>query len=132
VIQSSDHPELGDRALVLVEVAEEPRRAQLFDLAHHLAERRKLVERDARLQHRGECVQLALGRRPPLPAGSGVAIPGVRKAAEARTPAVAVRREHRADATVPIGVRAHDDAVRPGAGEHGLARFDREAVDGGA
>ena len=50
--QSSDHAELGDRTLVLVEAVEQTRQAPLLHLARHLLKLRQLVEGDARLEHR--------------------------------------------------------------------------------
>ena len=57
-----------------------------------------VVDRDAGLQHRRERAQLALGGPARRVAGAGVAVPGAGEAREAGAPAVAVRREHRADA----------------------------------
>jgi hypothetical protein len=104
----------------------------LLRLARHVLKLGKLVQGDARLQHRGERMQLTIGGRPRTPAGAGVAIPGVSEAREAGAAAVAVSGEHRAHAALPVRVRAHDDSVRLDAREHRLARFERKAVDGSA
>src|SRR5919197_2265924 len=132
-IQSSDHGQLRDGALVLAEAAEHAQAAlaQLLRLARDLGDGRQLVEGDARLQHRPERVELALGGRPGSPRAR-VPVPRAGEAGEARAAAVPMRGEHRADAALPVGVGADDDAVRLHAGEHGPARLHRKAVDGDA
>jgi len=111
---------------------EEAREVPLLCLACHVLKLRQLVEGDARLEHRGQGVELTVACRARTSAGARVAVPGVSEAGEAGAAAVAVRGEHRAHAALPIRVRADDDPVRLDTREHRLARVERKAIDGGA
>jgi hypothetical protein len=62
-------------------------------------------------------------------AAEGDPVPRLRERDQARPAAVAMRRQHRADALIG-GVGADDDVVGRNALEHGDPRVARQAVDG--
>jgi hypothetical protein len=84
-------------------------------------------------EDRGEQVRLERAQladaRPPRALGVREAVPSAREGDEARAPAAAVGGEHRAHAARAVGVGADDDLVGADAGEHRLARAQRQAVD---
>jgi hypothetical protein len=84
---------------------------------------------DARLEHRPQRGELALGGAPRVVlARARVAVPGLGELGVVGPAAVAVGGEHRADAALGR-VGADDDRVAGDRVEHRLARLERHAVD---
>jgi hypothetical protein len=90
-----------------------------------------VVARQRGLEQVLEHPQLAQRGGPDV-VGAREAVPRAGEREEARAAAVAVRREHRADAAGAVGVGADDDRVAADALEHRPPRVLGEAVDCGS
>ncbi len=126
-------PELGHEAL-----PGGPRGALRVGAAGGLHARHLVAERavapgqlgQARLQHGAQRAQLPLAGFPGLLARLRVPVPRLGEGGEARPPASAMSRQHRAHAPARRRVRADDDAVLlVDSLEHGDARALGQAVD---
>src|SRR5919204_195065 len=100
--------------------------ARHLDAQRHL---RVAVLGEARLEHRAQGCELAVGGRAGARAGLRVTVPGLGEAREARATAATVRGEHRAHAAAMVSVGADDDPVGLDALEHRQASALGQAID---
>jgi len=94
------------------------------------AERPRRLAEETGFELGGEDGQLAASRLADLAAGAREPIPGPREGEEVGAASATVSGEHRAHATMAVGVGADDDPiVAPDPLEHGLPGSHRQAVD---